>query len=790
MSPSVSCFNVGARAPLCLALACGSLLAQASHQPAPLAAPTQGRESNNQSAISNLNSVDLKTGHEVADSSQLPKIVPTGRLTIGVALEGGGALGLAHIGVLKWMEDNHIPVDRIAGTSMGALIGGLYASGHSPAEMRQIATSDVFRRVFAIDTPYSDASFRRREDRTELPQAIVLSLQGGASLRNALLSDSGLNGFLTANFDRYNRSDLSYDALPIPFRCVATDLNTLQAVVLAGGPMPQAVRASIAIPGVFPPVPYRGHYLVDGGILDNLPIDIVKQDLHSGVVIAVHLSTPGFSASDVGSVVGVLARAFSAGTARNEGLSKGLADVLIAVNTAAFSTGDYSKASDLITAGYDAAESNRAALEKYALDDAGWAAHMADRTLRERPRPSILRVVKIEGGSSGAQAEAWSYVSSQKGKPIDAAALSGAVRRVEGNGTYQANFETLSPETPAPSDKVMAAGPDTGVLVRLDKVRNGPPFLLIGADLTAVSSNVTRSSLDFRLVDQDLGGYGSELRADVRVGFLTQASVEYYRLLSHSGYYLQPHIGIIREPVYLWQDQKRVSERLSQQSGGGLDFGRTFNSHLQAAVEWRAEMLRWHLVNGSDGTQNISGTAQTIVAHVVYNSAESGTISPRGSHLDISAGSLFGAVGSRNAPLARIKADRAFAVAGRGIVAFSAEGDTYFGRNVAEPLRFTLGGPLRLSASSIDEYRGTDNFLLRSAYLHRIATLPSGLGQGVYLTLGYEAGESWAPERRALLRQDGFLSVIAATPLGAITVGGALGDAGRRKVFVSFGRLF
>jgi len=112
-------------------------------------------------------------------------------MAIGVALEGGGARGLAHIGVLQWMEDNHIPIDRIAGTSMGALIGGLYASGHRPAEIRQIATNDVFRGVFTLQAPYTDASFRRREDRTVLPQAIQFSLKGRARLRNGPRTSSG-----------------------------------------------------------------------------------------------------------------------------------------------------------------------------------------------------------------------------------------------------------------------------------------------------------------------------------------------------------------------------------------------------------------------------------------------------------------------------------------------------------------------------------------------------------------------------------------------------------------------
>jgi NTE family protein len=779
-------------------LTCRPLEAQAATQaiPAPSSVetdsrvPSAARELRHASTPPVVNSASMMTEHAVADISALPKVVPTGRPAIGLALEGGGALGLAHIGVLQWMEDNHIPVDRIAGTSMGAMIGGLYASGRSPAELKKIAASDVFRAVFAMEIPYIDASFRRREDRRELPQAIQFGLKGGASLRNAVLVDAGLNEFLAANLSRYNRSDLSYDSLPIPFRCVATDLNTMQQVVFAGGSMPQAIHASIAIPGIFPPVQYANHYLVDGAIMDNLPTDIVKQDLHADVVIAVHLESLGFSESDVSSVVGIFARAYAAGTAKNERVGKTLADVLISADTGKFSTADYNKGSELIAAGYAAAEKNSAALKKYALNDEEWNAYILDRRHRERPQPSTLRMVKVEGGSPGAQDVAQTDVSKLKGQPIDSVAVSKTLRHVQGNGAYQANFETFAPDIPSPSDRMSAAGPDTGVLVRLNKVRNGPPFLLLGPDMTGMSSNVTRGAVDLRFIDQNLGGYDSELRADLRFGFLTQVAVEYYRQLTRSGYYFQPHIGFLREPVYLWDNQSRISERLSQQAGGGIDVGRTFSRNLQASLQWRMQSLRWHLVNGSDGTQDISGTAQTGTANIVFDRTESGTISAHGSRLNISAGSLFNAAGSRNAPLFEVHTGKTFKMPGRSILALSAEGNTYFRRNVAEPLRFTLGGPLRLSASSIDEYRGTDDFLVRSGYLHRIATLPTGLGDGLYLSAGYEGGEIWAPERRAFLRQDGLLGVIAATPLGAFTVGGAVGDAGRRKIFFTFGHLF
>ena len=148
------------------------------------------------SSTSSVNSAEVKTGHAPVDPALLPAVTPKGRPIIGLALEGGGALGLAHIGVLQWLEEHHVPVDRVAGTSMGALIGGLYASGKSPDEIRKIAASDAFKSVFTLEAPYTDVSFRRREDRSQLPQGIEIGLKNGPSLRNSALIDSGLVSFL------------------------------------------------------------------------------------------------------------------------------------------------------------------------------------------------------------------------------------------------------------------------------------------------------------------------------------------------------------------------------------------------------------------------------------------------------------------------------------------------------------------------------------------------------------------------------------------------------------------
>ena len=783
-----------------VAASCGCVFAAAAQQqipsqPSPTPAPASpvspsSMESGKSSATSNVNSLDVKTDHADASKADLPAIVPGNRKVVGLALEGGGALGLAHVGVLKWLEDNHIPVDRLAGTSMGALMGSLYASGKSPAEIEAIAESGAFVNIFTIETPYTDVSFRRREDRRELPQAIDIGLKGGPSLRNSLIADSGLNGFLDKVLFRYDSAPVRYDSLPIPFRCVSTDLNTMEPVVFEGGPLPQAVRASISIPGVFSPVEYKGHYLVDGAIMDNLPTDIVREDLRADVVIGVQLDASTFTESDVSSIVSVFARAFAAGTARNEKLGEKGSDILIHVESGKFSTGDYAKAKELIALGYAATEKQRDALKQFALSDDDWKLYLAARESRIRPEPAVLQAVNVEGGSAGAQQLVHIDLKPLEGQPLDPGKMNVALRRVQGNGTYQASYETFHNEAQSPVDGTASLGPDNGVKVRLTPVKSGPPFLLFGLDVSAENSNVTRTTFDFRLLNTNFGGYDSELRTDVRLGFLTQVSSEYYHVIKPSGYYVEPQIGIFRQPVYLWQNQVRISEHLEQQAGGGLEVGRTFNRSLQLSANYKAQVIRWHPVSGDDGTPVVSGTAQTAVMHLSYDTRIAGVLSDKGFRLDLKAGGIFDTVDSHTAPIFQGRFSKAMFVSKSNAISFNEEVNTYLKRSVTEPLKFTVGGPLRLSASSVDEYRGTDDFLTRAAYARRIATLPSGYGEGLYTSFAYEGAEIWDPAKRTTLRQDGAITLIGVTPFGAVTLGGSVGDAGRRKIFFTYGRLF
>ncbi len=719
--------------------------------------------------------------------------VPAGRPIIGIAFEGGGALGLAHVGVMEWMEDHHTPVDRIAGTSMGALVGALFASGATPRDIEALARGEVFNDLFTVKPSLAHLSYRRREDRSEMPGALTFGLKGGLSLGSGLIADNQINAFLTKELVAYNSSDLRYDDLPIPFRCVSTDLTTLQPKIFSSGPLPFAVRSSISIAGVFSPVHLDGHILIDGATVDNLPIDVLRQELHPDVVISVYLGDSSFAESDAASLASVFGRALSAGASRNVALTRPLADIEIAPAVTQFSVTDFGKADVLIKAGYAAADAQRNRLLRYALSDTEWSSYKADLGSRLRPSPLRIETIRMDDPNNVGSKLLNARADKLRDKPFNQGDTEALVSDVRGEGAldaYYSTFRTPHPDDGATTPHRVAA--DDGVEIHLRPNRDGPPYLLFGTDVVAMNANVTNVTFKTRIVDENLGGQGSELRSDLLLGYMTRIGGEFYKPVASTSFFVQPHAEYLREPVYLWVDQKRVSERLFQRAGGGLDIGYSPSKTLQLAAVYQASVVRWTLNEGVDQspTRQASGTAQSVAGHLAFSNRTAEVASLTGSRFDVSAGYLLHSVASAEAPFMNLRARQAFHLDKTNLFTVTASADSYFRHHVADPLRFTLGGPLRLSAASVGEFRGTDTVLTQALVLHRLENLPTGSGHGVYLATGYEAGSVWSPEQRSLLRQDGILGILLNTPIGVATLGGSVGDASHRKVFFTLGRLF
>jgi len=322
-----------------------------------------------------------------ADASERPKL--------GLALGGGAARGIAHIGFLQWLEEHRVPVDFIAGTSTGGLVGGAYAAGMTPEEIRELMRDADWDIIFLADSPFKYKTFRRKEDAREFPALIELGLKSGLKLPSGLNAGQGVQTLLDRSAAPYPHLD-SFDELPTPFRAVATDLDQAVVVVLGRGSLAEAMRATMAIPGVFTPVTLDGRLLVDGGTLDNVPADVTRS-MGADVVVAVNVSssTDGFTPPT--SFVDVLGRTMD--TMMAVGVTKALqsADVVITPDLRGFPGTDYRRSDEIVERGYEAAEAARDRLLPYAVDVETYEAWSRARLAKKRDRsfPPMERVRRI-----------------------------------------------------------------------------------------------------------------------------------------------------------------------------------------------------------------------------------------------------------------------------------------------------------------------------------------------------------------------------------------------------------
>ncbi len=716
------------------------------------------------------------------DPSVAPTDLPKDRPVIGVALGGGAALSLSDVGVLRWFEEHHIPVDVLAGTSMGSIIGALYSTGHTPDEMEHVLTEDSVTSVFRITQAYKAQSFRRREDSRDVPNSITIGLKHGVSLRNAILTDTGLNELLDKEFLRYN-DQLDFNNLPIPFRCAATDLNDAKSVTFARGSLQDAVRASASIPGVFRPFELNGHEYVDGAILKNLPTQDVKA-MHADVILAVSIPLQPVGNGDLDSILGVLQRAFSVGIENNEAFERTFANVVILPDITGFTSNDYLRAHDLAIRGYAAAEAHKAELLKYAVTDAQWQTYLAHRNAKIRgPVSNVLRVdVKAPRGDVKRVVE--KNFAQLVDRPIDTDDIEKLLSQIRSDGRYDADY-TVGYDSSSTADDRRPI-----ILVSVSDKKTGPPFLDVGVNIAAQTGGVTRANLDAILLWQDLGGYGSELRSRIDLGFLTHADSEYFRKIGQSNYFLAPRIEISRQPYYIYNGNTRLSERQLQSGGAGVDAGWGNGRDQELRVGWSDHYIGWITTTGQDGLPDYHHNSQLVRAQYIYDSQDRALVPHFGVRSTSTFGYLYGTADSPSAPQFTTQISFAQTIGKQNLFLMNMEGGTMFNRPVAEPFRFTLGGPLRLAASAIDQYRGTDYFLITPGYLRRIHSLPAPIGGSAYLGATAEVGEMRAPDGPTSLREDVYFGLVAETPLGVISVAPAFGNAGERKLVFTIGKLF
>jgi NTE family protein len=665
---------------------------------------------------------------------------------------------------------------------MGSIIAALYSTGHTPDDMKHLLNETSVTNVFRVTQAYSAQSFRRRQDSQDAPNAITIGLRHGVSFRNSLLTDNGLDELLDREFLRYN-DQTDFNNLPIPFRCQATDLNAAKTVTFSRGSLQDAVRASASIPGVFRPFELNGHEFVDGAILENLPTPDVKA-MKADVIIAVSIKLAPVQQGDLNSILGVLERAFAVGIENNEERDRKLANVVIFPDVSGFTSNDYLKTIPLAQRGYEAAEANKAALLKYALNDAQWQQYLAARTAREKGPPGTVLMVKVNAPNDSVRAVTTREFAHLVNQPVDTDRVEKLLSDLRSDGRYDADY-TVGYDPDQPTRPIL--------LVTVSDKKTGPPFLDVGLNIAAQTGGVTRATINTILLNQDLGGYGSELRTKIDVGFLTRIESEYYRKLTDPGgpgYFAAPRANIQRQPFYIYSGNTRLSERQFQTGGGGFDLGWGDGHNQEVRAGYELQNIRWTTSTGSDGLPDYNGTAQRLRFRYIYDSQDRALVPQFGIRSTTEVGYLFSTPFTPDTPSFSTQISFAQTLGKKNTFLMNLEGATLFNHNVPQPFRYTLGGPLRLAASAIDQYRGTDYFLITPGYLRRIRSLPAPLGSSLSLGGAFELGQMRAPDASTITRYDAYFGLVAATPLGVISVAPAIGNGGERKLIFTIGKLF
>jgi len=709
---------------------------------------------------------------------------PAKRPRVGVALAGGGARGFAHIGFLKWLEHNKIPVDAISGTSMGALVGAAYAAGKSPEEITALFDGVNWDALLSGEAPFPLLSFRRKEDERRFPSAVEFGFR-----KNTLTLPRGVvsNHAMGLIFDRFALPywDLrTFDDLPIPFRCMATDLVKGEAVTFREGPLSEALRATMAIPGAFSPVRRGGQLLVDGGLLNNLPTEALLE-MGADVIIAVRLSRLPRSAEEL-PIGGIVDSAIDVVLENNERHSieaaqKRVRVIFLTLDVGAFSSSDFAHARAIAARGEllppePAAQLRELALQTSAAWEA-WQAGVRGRARRSIPDP---REITVTAGQENARREIEEKVSAGGGRPLDPPALESTLTRIYGNGRYD-----------SVGYQVQADGAQPQLRVRAEEKFHGPPFVRMLAEVNGSETDNIQFNFTARLTAMDVGAYGAEWRTDASIGSRTALASEYERPVAGTRAFVAPRLLAERATQNLFQGKDRVAEYQVDRVLGGLDLGYRFDrvNELRAGVE--AGHIRARVSVGNPLLPGLQGAVSRAFLRWSHDGQDSPVVPRRGVRFTAEGSWFAEAPGANHRfPQFETRSSAFFPVDRRGSIFAILAGGTTFHEDAPPSQSFTLGGPFRLGALGLDEIRGNHFGYSALGYIREIFRTSPPFGTRVHVGAWYEVGKVFESVPQRGYYSNGSVGLVMETPLGPLFLGGSLGEEGRRKLYFKLGRFF
>lgn len=700
---------------------------------------------------------------------------------IALALSGGGARGIAHVGVLKVLEELHVPVHCVVGTSMGAIVGGTYAAGRSVASMEAIVLEADWAEIFRDNPPRRETAVRRKLDDYKPLFGFELGVRDGAlALPFGLIAGVSIESFFR-EMAQPAAGIADFNQLPVPFRAMATDLETGAAVVLERGSLAQAMRASMSVPGAIAPVEIDGRLLVDGGLADNLAIDVARA-LCGDVVIAVNVSTPPLRRKEINSARTVTAQMINfIGLQSVKEQLKSLTprDVLITPPLGDISAADFERAADAIAIGAEATRAMANQLRRYSVSPEQHAALRGRQLAEARPLGTVDEI-RIEGLERTNPAVVRSLVRSEPGQPLTEEMVAADLRRIFGTGDYEAISYRIEG-----SD----AGPRAMVIEPTEKSW-GPDFLRFGLALATDFSGGNQFNAMVQYRRTWLNRLGAEWVSEAQVGQNTFLQTELYQPLNELGrYFVAPHAHVGRRTRGVFVGDDRVAEYRTSTVQAGLDTGARLGTwgQLRAGAVW--SRVDATVDTGSASLPELRETSAGLRAALFIDQTDQAWFAREGYGLEGTAYRATTALGS-DVQYSRVE------LGGRVVKSFGPHtlnlrlsGGTALGSDMPAYESFTLGGPLRLSAYRLDELAGRDYAFGRLMYYNRTIRLPELLGSGVFVGGTAELGRvrnraGGLPASDPAWSVSSFLAAV--TFLGPASLGAAVGP-GRWTIFLLLG---
>ena len=697
---------------------------------------------------------------------------------MGLALGGGAARGFAHIGVLEWLEEHRIPVDAIAGTSMGGLVGGSYAAGQTAAQVGAMVAGVDWDRVFGGEVEYPLLSFRRKEDLRGYPVRHELGLRGGLRLVQSL--DPGhYVELLLSRLALPHTVPLDFDDLPIPFRAVTTDLEAATTVEVGSGSLASALRATMAIPGVFQPVLRDGLLLADGGMLNNVPADVVRR-MGVDVVIAVDVNVPLQTREGMQSWVHLAGQAVTVMmNERTREVLSAHADHVIVPPLEGISLMDWRRSETIRALGYRAAALAGDELGYLALSPAEWERHVEERRHRGAASPDVPRFVRVEGVTGREAEEIAGVVEPVLGTELDPDELETRLTLLAGRGRYGSFGYDLARD-----------GDRTGIRVRARDKPHGPPFLDLVTEIEYLGSDLDLSG-GTRVTVMDAGTRDAELRLDLtlELGWEADALLDYYLPIRGSPVFLAPRVGLYRNRQRVAVDEDLEAAYQTRRGLAGFDLGLAFGPRSELRIGYEGAYLRARVESSAATLQDLDGWEHGGRARWVYDGHDHWLVPGSGTRIETEARWLATAPGQPSGFVqARLRSTTFFSVGSRGRVFLTLAGSTVSDDQLSPFYQSTLGGPFRLGAFDRDRFRGVSTGYVGTGYLHQLARLPDLLGGAIYggawLESGWvDAGDALPGAGRTDPGTGVSVGLLVDTLLGAVFAGGSIAGGSRRLHF-------